>query len=64
MMEMREEASNNMSSTSAKEEEQPSLHGFLILGEEELCLCHLAMFSIPEHRYQVILQAELPANDM
>ena len=64
MMKMGEDASNTMSSTSAKEEEHPNFHGFLMLGEEELCLCHLAMFSMPDHRYQVILQVELPANDM
>jgi hypothetical protein len=64
MMEMGKEASRNISGASAKEEEHPNFHGFLVLGEKELCLCHLAMFSMPDHRYQVILQADLPANDM
>jgi len=54
----------NISAASAKEEEHPTFHGFLILGEKELCICHLAMFSVPDHRYQVILQVEIPENDM
>jgi len=64
MMEMGKEASQNISAASAKEEETPNFHGFLILGEKELCLSHLAMFFMPDHRYQVILQAHLPENDM
>jgi hypothetical protein len=45
-----------MSNTS---QEQPAMHGFLMMGTEKLFLCHLPMFFATPHSYQVILEASL-----
>jgi len=39
--------------------DQPATHGMLLFGEKKIYLSHLPMFSIPVHRYQVILEATL-----
>jgi hypothetical protein len=44
--------------------EQPTSHGFLIMGTEKLFLCHFPMYFTPEHSYQVILETGLEKNDM
>jgi hypothetical protein len=41
-----------------------AIHGFLMMGTNKLFLCHLPMFYMPPHSFQVILQADLPNNDM
>jgi hypothetical protein len=41
-----------------------AIHGFLMMGTNQLFLCHLPMFYMPPHSFQVILQADLPNNDM
>ncbi|WHX47235.1 hypothetical protein QNH46_13760 [Paenibacillus woosongensis] len=42
----------------------PDLHGFVMMGTEELFLDHLPMFHMENHRYQVILKASLPPDAM
>jgi hypothetical protein len=37
----------------------PATHGMLLFGEKKIYLSHLPMFSVPVHRYQVILEATL-----
>lgn len=37
-------------------EDQPDLHGMLIVGEETIFLSHLPMFGHPHHDFQVILE--------
>jgi hypothetical protein len=44
-------------------QEQPALHGFLMMGSEKLFLCHLPMFFAAPHSYQAILEASLASND-
>ncbi len=44
--------------------ETPAIHGFLMIGTTKLFLCHLPMFFMPVHSYQVILQADIPEEDM
>ena len=39
--------------------EQPMSHHMVVFGHESVFMSHLAMFSVPEHAYQVILEAEL-----
>jgi len=46
------------------QEEKPSAHGFLVMGNENLFASHLPMFFTPEHAYQAILNFEFPSNDM
>jgi hypothetical protein len=43
--------------------ETPDLHGFVIMGKENLFLCHLPMFYAINHRYQLIFKAELGSDD-
>lgn len=38
----------------------PDQHGFVMAGTETLFLCHLAMFPMQAHMYQVILEVRLP----
>ncbi|CAG8801659.1 31807_t:CDS:2, partial [Racocetra persica] len=42
----------------------PDIHGFIIQGIEKIYLVHLPMFNMENHRYQLILQAELPKEIM
>ena len=44
--------------------EPPASHGFIVMGTEKLFLCHLPMFFMPEHNYQVILEGEINTKDM
>jgi hypothetical protein len=44
--------------------QMPSSHGFLIMGSEKLFSCHLPMFFMPNHSFQVILEIELGGNDI
>lgn len=41
----------------------PDLHGFVTVGDKALYLCHLPMFYVENHCYQVILRAELAPED-
>ncbi|PYP82943.1 MAG: hypothetical protein DMF61_24780 [Blastocatellia bacterium AA13] len=38
----------------------PDQHGFVMCGLETLFLCHLPMFYMENHRYQLILQVSIP----
>ncbi len=38
----------------------PDLHGFVMVGSQTLFLCHLPMFFMENHKYQVILKVNLP----
>jgi hypothetical protein len=40
-------------------QDPPGTHGMLLFGEKKIYLSHLPMFSIPVHRYQVILEVTL-----
>lgn len=39
---------------------EPSQHAFVMLGEQTLFLCHLTMFHMQEHMFQIVLRASLP----
>jgi hypothetical protein len=41
-------------------ENQPTLHAFVVLGTDRLFLCHLTMYHMEEHMYQVVLRVNLP----
>ena len=41
-----------------------SIHGFLMLGTKNLYLCHLPMYTMPEHSFQTILEAEIEESEM
>jgi hypothetical protein len=43
--------------------EQPMSHHMVVFGHQTVFMSHLPMFSVPEHAYQVILEAELTAAD-
>jgi hypothetical protein len=43
--------------------ERPMSHHMVVFGHETVFMSHLSMFSVPEHAYQVILQAELTGAD-
>lgn len=40
---------------------QPEQHAFVMLGMNTLFLCHLTMYGMEEHNYQIVLQGRLPA---
>ncbi len=42
----------------------PTQHAFVMLGKETLFLCHLTMFHDEQHRFQIVLRAQLPAYAM
>ena len=42
---------------------RPMSHHMVVFGHESVFMSHLAMFSVPEHAYQVILEAELTGAD-
>jgi len=42
---------------------RPMSHHMVVFGHESVFMSHLAMFSVPEHAYQVILEAELTGSD-
>ena len=44
-------------------QENPDSHGFIIMGTGNLFLCHLPMFFMPNHSYQVILEVQLAKID-
>jgi hypothetical protein len=44
--------------------QMPSSHGFLMMGTEKLFSCHLPMYFMPDHSFQVILEIELGGNDI
>lgn len=44
--------------------DMPDQHGFVMMGRDLLFLDHLAMFAMPNHRYQMIIRADLPAYAM
>jgi hypothetical protein len=43
---------------------EPDRHAFVMLGTENLFLCHLTMFHMENHCYQVVLQVTLPEPEM
>jgi hypothetical protein len=43
--------------------ERPAGHGMLLLGTNKVYASHLAMFAMPEHGYQAILELELDSKD-
>jgi hypothetical protein len=42
----------------------PDQHAFVMLGKKTLFLCHLTMFHMQEHMFQVVLRATLPDEAM
>lgn len=50
---------NNMDAHHEHSGDRPTTHGMLLFGEKKVYLSHLPMFSMPAHRYQVILEATL-----
>jgi hypothetical protein len=44
--------------------QMPSSHGFLMMGIDKLFSCHLPMYFMPNHSFQVILEIELAGNDI
>ena len=42
----------------------PSQHAFIMMGYQTLYLCHLTMYGMEEHNYQLVLQASLPSEAM
>ncbi len=42
----------------------PHRHAFVMLGDKTLFLCHMTQHWYEEHRYQVIMEAELPLDRM
>jgi hypothetical protein len=44
-------------------QESPDSHVFIIMGTGNLFLCHLPMFFMPNHSYQVILEVQLAKTD-
>jgi len=42
----------------------PDLHGFVLQGTDKLYLVHLPMFNLANHRYQLIISGDLPADIM
>ncbi|HKG89585.1 MAG TPA: hypothetical protein VKA95_14790, partial [Nitrososphaeraceae archaeon] len=44
--------------------QMPNFHGFLMMGTEKLFSCHLPMYFMPDHSFQVILEIELADNDI
>jgi hypothetical protein len=42
----------------------PSQHAFIMLGLETLFICHLTMYGMEEHNFQLVLQARLPSEAM
>ncbi|MBA9002657.1 hypothetical protein [Thermomonospora cellulosilytica] len=43
---------------------RPGQHGFFMIGTEALFLCHMPMFTMERHMYQVVLRASLPGEVM
>jgi hypothetical protein len=44
--------------------DEPGDHGMFMLGTETLFLCHMPMFTMEKHMYQLILRASLPPDVM
>lgn len=44
-------------------EPRPATHAFVLLGDQTVYGCHLGMFHMPEHHYQVIIQVTLGRDD-
>ena len=42
----------------------PDLHGFIIQGTDQICGVHLPMFNMENHRYQLIITCDMPADVM
>jgi len=42
----------------------PDQHSFVMLGKKTLFLCHLTMFHMQEHMFQIVLRASLPDDAM
>jgi len=43
---------------------EPSQHAFIMMGRQTLFVCHLTMYGMEEHNYQLVLQAKLPPEAM
>lgn len=43
---------------------EPSQHAFIMMGRQTLFICHLTMYGMEEHNYQLVLQAKLPPDAM
>src|SRR5215211_4441496 len=44
--------------------QMPRLHGFLMMSIKNLFSCHLPMFFMPNHSFQIILEIEIGGNDI
>ena len=53
-----------MESISQSSHERPAVHGFLMLGTNNLYLCHLPMYHMPVHSYQTILEGEIEGSHL
>lgn len=47
-----------------KIKEDPSQHAFVMLGTNTLFICHLTMYGMEEHNFQLVLEAKLPDEAM
>jgi hypothetical protein len=45
-------------------DDHPEQHAFIMLGRETLFLCHLTMYGMEEHNFQLVLEARLPPEAM
>lgn len=52
-------AADLMTNHHAGLQDPPGTHGMLLFGEKKIYLSHLPMFSVPKHRYQVVLEVTL-----
>jgi hypothetical protein len=43
---------------------EPAQHAFVMLGQQTLFLCHLTMFHMEEHMFQLVLRCNLPPDAM
>lgn len=42
-------------------DEMPTQHAFIMMGHQTLFICHLTMYGMEEHNFQIVLQARLPS---
>jgi len=53
---------NQLASNDDSIRDTPDLHGFVMLGVDTVFLYHLPMFSMINHRYQMVLRVTLPCH--
>lgn len=45
-------------------DEMPTQHAFIMMGRHTLFICHLTMYGMEEHNFQIVLQVRLPSEAM